>query len=155
MLLAAVILGLIGGISYFIGGAAGTVAEFEDYMGHPLDTPWWVIPLIPIGVVGTIGGALVRWRPSLAGVLLLLAAASSIVIGIISFDEAISQEGMNFFPPVVTTHPFAGSLGFPPIPLFALIIAGALAFAGRKRPSMPAPTNMGGVITAFLKELLR
>ena len=151
MLLAAMILGLIGGIQYFIGGTAGTITEHWDHVDN---TPWWVISLIPIGVVGTLGGAVVRWRPSLGGVLLLLAGVSAIVIGLVSFEESFEQDGVLFFPPLVSTHPFA-PLAYLLSPLFALIIGGALALAGRKPTGLPAPTNLGETITAFLKQLLR
>jgi hypothetical protein len=152
MLLAAMILGLIGGIQYFIGGTAGTISEQWGYMNN---APWWVVSLIPIGVVGTLGGAVVRWRPSLGGFLLLLAGVSAIVIGLVSFDESLRQGDVLFSPPMVSTHPFDGPLEYLLSPLFALIIGGALAFAGRKPTGLPAPTTLGETITAFLKQLLR
>lgn len=151
MLLAAMILGLIGGIQYFIGGTAGTITEHWDHMDN---TPWWVISLIPIGVVGTIGGAVVLWRPSLGGVLLLLAGVSAMVIGLVSFDESFGQDGVLLFPAFVSTHPFV-PLAYLLSPLFALIIGGALALAGRKPTGLPAPTSLGETVTAFLKQLLR
>ena len=137
MLLAAMILGLIGGIQYFIGGTAGTITEHWDHMDN---APWWVISLIPIGVVGTLGGAVVRWRPSLGGVLLLLAGVSAMVIGLVSFDESFGQDGVLLFPAFVSTHPFV-PLAYLLSPLFALIIGGALALAGRKANWFACPNQ--------------
>ena len=127
MLIAAMILGLIGGISYFIGGTTYIVST-DDY-------PWWGISLIPIGLVGAIGSALVLWKPNqqLSAILLLLACVSAIVVGIISFEEAAVHKSSYLSAPPITTHAFGGFILYQPLPLFALIVGGALAIAGRQR----------------------
>jgi len=127
MLIAAMILGLIGGITYFMGGTTLIVAAD--------DPPWWVISLIPIGVVGTIGGAAVLWKPSqsLSAILLLLAGVAAIVVGIVSYEDAVEFESAVFIPPIITFHAFADSFLYHPLAVFALIIAGALAIAGQRK----------------------
>lgn len=129
MLIAAMILGLIGGVSYFIGGTGLTVSDV-DFMPWD-DTPWWVISMIPIGIVGTIGAMSVLWKQSLAAVLLLMAGASAIAIGIVAYDDV--PEMMPYIYLGMPMHPFGGSLFYSAVPLFSLIIAAALTIAGRKR----------------------
>ncbi len=125
MLIAAMILGLIGGISYFIGGITGLI-------GVPPPTPWWSVALIPIGLVGTIGGALPRCKPTLAGACLILAGVSALGVGLASAEEIFGWT--RDFPSLfayLSLHPLMGSLLYVPS-LFALIIGGALALAANK-----------------------
>ena len=82
MLIAAMILGLIGGITYFVGGGAGAIG-----WGGEGSAPWWVVSLIPIGVLGAMGAALARTKPSVAGMIMLLAAAGAMGVGFASFEE--------------------------------------------------------------------
>ena len=126
MLTAAMILGLIGGLAYFIGGGAEAILTHEN--GESI--PWWVISLIPIGVIGAIGGAMVRWKPSYAGFLLLLAGVAAIAIGFVSYEEFVLEYQQYAVP--LPAHPFMCWIFYLPLPLFALIIAGVLALTGRK-----------------------
>lgn len=130
MLVAAMILGLIGGTAYFVGGGAGSIA-----LGNG-DAPWWVIALIPIGAAGVMGGALVRVNPGFAGVVMLLAAAAAISVGFASYEEAVDMvTHNNFLMPanMLPQHPFAGPLIYLPVPLLSLVVGGALALSAGKR----------------------
>ena len=127
MLIAAMILGLVGGISYFIGGITGLT-------GIEGSTPWWNVALIPAGLVGTIGGALPRHKPALAGALLLLAGVSALAVGLSSVDAIVGSPSDLSFIQFLSMHPFVGSAFYLP-PLFALIIGGALALAANKAPA--------------------
>jgi hypothetical protein len=132
MLIAAMILGLIGGTSYFVGGGAGSIA-----LGNG-DAAWWVIALIPVGAAGVMGGALVRVNPGLAGIILLLAAAAAISVGFASYEEAVDTVTHNNFlvaANMLPQHPFAGPLIYLPVPLLSLVIGGALALSAGKRPA--------------------
>lgn len=128
MLIAAMILGLIGGISYFIGGITGLT-------GVEGSTPWWNVAMIPVGLVGIIGGALPRHKPALAGGLLLLAGVSALAVGLSSANVLIgpSSDSSLFGLAFLSMHPLVGSAFYLP-PLFALVIAGALALAANKTP---------------------
>ena len=125
MLTAAMILGLIGGISYFIGGISGLT-------GIEGPTPWWNVAMIPVGLVGTTGGSLPRHKPALAGTLLLLAGVSALAVGLSSADTLIdpSTPSLSFFG-FLSLHPFTGTIFYLP-PLFMLIVGGALALAANK-----------------------
>jgi hypothetical protein len=129
MLIAAMVLGLIGGITYFVGGGAGAIG----WQGEG-GAPWWVISLVPIGVLGAMGAALVRTKPSLAGMVMLLAAAGALGVGFASFEEyATDYIAHNYVVSFLPTHAFGGSLLYFPVPLLTLIIGGVLALSsGRK-----------------------
>ena len=132
MLIAAMILGLVGGVIYFVGGGAGSIV-----LGDSGSAPWWVIALIPIGAAGVMGGALVRVNSVMAGIILLLAAAAAISVGFASYEEAIDTVTHNNFlmpPNMLSQHPFAGPLIYLPVPLLSLVIGGALALSAGKRP---------------------
>jgi len=132
MLIAAMILGIIGGTAYFIGGGAGSIALSSG------DAPWWVIALIPIGAAGVMGGALVRVNPSFAGIVMLLAAAAAISVGFASYEEAVDVVTHNNFlmpPNMLPQHPFAGPLIYLPVPLLSLVVGGALAISSGKKPA--------------------
>ena len=62
MLIAAMILGIIGGISYFVGGGAGAIGWGGD------GAPWWVFALMPIGVLGAMGAMRSTNKPNLGGI---------------------------------------------------------------------------------------
>jgi len=135
MLIAAMVLGLIGGIAYFVGGGAGAVDPgifiVSGATSAPTSAPWWVIALIPIGAVAIIGAALVRVNSGLGGSILLLAGAAAISVGFASFEDA-ANNGRLFVGPL-PVHAFAGPTGWLPVPLLALIIAGALALSAGKK----------------------
>jgi hypothetical protein len=134
MLVAAMILGLIGGITYFVGGGAGTIAWTADG-----SAPWWVISLIPIGVVGAMGAAMARTKPILAGVIMLLAAAGALGIGFASFADYADRQSIAgglpsaYLSILLPTHAFAGTLLYVPFPLLTLIIGGMLALSSGKK----------------------
>ena len=130
MLIAAMVLGLIGGITYFVGGGAGAVDPGIIVTGAT-SAPWWVIALIPIGAVAIIGAALVRVNSGLGGSILLLAGAAAISVGFASFEEAVNNGRLVLGP--LSVHAFAGPTGWLPVPLLALIIAGALALSAGKK----------------------
>jgi len=129
MLIAAMILGLIGGITYFVGGGAGAIG----WQGEG-SAPWWVISLVPIGVLGAMGAALVRTKPSLAGMIMLLAAAGALGVGFASFEEYATEHiAQGYVVSVLPTHAFAGSIVYFPIPLLTLVIGGVLALSSGKK----------------------
>jgi len=130
MLIVAMVLGLIGGITYFVGGGAGSIDPGIIVTGAT-SAPWWVIALIPIGVVAVIGAALVRINPGLGGSILLLAGAAAISVGFASFEDAANNGRLVLGP--LSVHTFAGPTGWLPVPLLALIIAGALALSAGKK----------------------
>lgn len=127
MLVAAMVLGLYGGLSYFVGGGTAVVADLWG------STPWWAVAMIPIGVIGALGGAMARSSPSLAGIVLLLAGVSALAVGFASAEEA-SQSGaaasslLSYLP----IHPLMGSFLFNLPALIPLIIGGCLALAAAR-----------------------
>ncbi|MDM7999680.1 MAG: hypothetical protein QUS33_06700 [Dehalococcoidia bacterium] len=129
MLIAAMVLGLIGGITYFVGGGAGAIGwQSGD------SAPWWVISLVPIGVLGAMGAAIARTKPMTAGVVMLLAAVAALGIGFASYEEyAADYIALECVPATLPTHAFAGSLVYFPVPLLTLIIGGVLALASGKK----------------------
>src|SRR5512136_3118575 len=86
MLIAAMVLGLVGGITYFVGGCAGTISWPDG------TAPWWVISLIPVGGVGAMGASMARTKPTMAGVVMLIAAASAMGIGFASLPDFIERQ---------------------------------------------------------------
>lgn len=126
MLVAAMILGLIGGISYFVGGGAGAISWADG------STPWWVIALIPIGAIGALGAAMVRANPGVGGSIMLLTGAAAIAVGFASYDEAFEARTFLQNLPSIPTHPFIGPAIYLPVPLLSLIIGGALALSAPK-----------------------
>ena len=127
MLIAAMILGLIGGITYFVGGGVGSIV-----LGEGTDSaPWWVVSLIPIGVVGAMGGAIARTRPNVAGLVMLLAAVGAMGVGFASCEAAMEYKAIDEV--LNTIHPFGGPLLFAQIPLLSLIIGGMLALSSGKK----------------------
>jgi hypothetical protein len=127
MLIAAMILGLIGGITYFVGGGVGTIV-----LGEGADSaPWWVVSLIPIGALATMGAAIVRTKPNVAGYVLLLAAAGAIGVGFASCQEAMEYKAIDEV--LNTIHPFGGPFMFVQVPLLSLFIGGMLALSSGKK----------------------
>jgi hypothetical protein len=129
MLIAAMILGLIGGVTYFVGGGAGAVSWGEG------TAPWWMLSLIPIGVLGAMGAMLSRTKPSLGGIIMLLAAAGALGVGFASYnaydtyvtDRVLSRDLL------LPVHPFMGALLYAPVPLLTLVIGGVLALSSGKK----------------------
>jgi hypothetical protein len=129
MLIAAMILGLIGGITYFVGGCVGVIG-WEDGTA-----PWWMIMLVVIGPVGAMGAAMARTKPSLAGMVMLVAAAAALGVGLASYSDFQSHFGntLNVSPELaLPVHPFMGSLFSIPVPLLTLVIGGMLALSTGK-----------------------
>ena len=140
MLLAAMILGIVGGVTYFAGGiSAVTSVSWEQIFETHTGPPWWTVILIPIGLVGLFGGVLVYWKPKAGAILLALASVSALAAGIASYQQSsqlVQLEGVSFVPPILPTHPFATPLLYLPGPLLALTVGAALAFAAMKRPGI-------------------
>ena len=133
MLLAAMILGLIGGVMYFVGGiSAVTAVSWGDILQGHTGPPWWSMILIPIGLIAFFGGLSVYWNPKLGGPLLALAAVAATVAGIASFEQ-ILQMGITMLP----MHSFGGPLLYVPVPLLSLVIGAALAYAAMTGPGLP------------------
>ncbi len=131
MLVAAMILGLIGGITYFVGGCTGVI-NWEAGTA-----PWWMIMLVVIGPVGAMGASMARTKPSLAGVVMLLAAAVALGVGLASYDDVQSQFEYFWLNPssayALPVHPLMGSLLGLPVPLLTLVIGGMLALSSGKK----------------------
>lgn len=130
MLIAAMVLGLIGGITYFVGGCTGVIV-WEDGTA-----PWWMIMLVVIGPVGAMGAAMARTKPSMAGVVMLAAAAVALGVGLASytdFQEKVVIDTTLLSDGVLPVHPFMGSLLGVPVPLLALVIGGMLALSSGKK----------------------
>jgi len=123
------ILGLIGGITYFVGGGAGAVSWGEG------PAPWWMLSLIPIGVLGAMGGMLVRTKPSLGGIIMLLAALGALGVGFASYNDYAGDASIShqFASVILPVHPFMGSLMYAPVPLLTLVIGGVLALSSGKK----------------------
>lgn len=130
MLIAAMILGLIGGIIYFVGGGAGVIVWDGDG-----SAPWWMISLIPIGALGSMGAAMARTKPGLAGIIMLVAATGALGVGFASYgayntyvsDRILSRDLL------LPVHPFMGYVLYTPVPLLTLIIGGMLALSSGKK----------------------
>lgn len=129
MLIAAMVLGLIGGFTYFVGGCAGVIA----WEGGT--APWWMILLVVIGPVGAMGAAMARTRPSMAGGVMLAAAAAALVVGLASYDDFLEKTGTmsSAFDGALPLHPFMGAVFGLPVPLLTLVIGGMLAMASGKK----------------------
>jgi len=133
MLIAAMVLGLIGGITYFVGGCAGTISWGEG------TAPWWVISLIPIGAVGAMGAAMARTKPLTAGAVMLLAAAGAMGVGFASLPDFINrldtagEVPSNYLTVLVPAHALTGNLLVVPFSLLTLIIGGMLAISTGKK----------------------
>ncbi len=130
MLIAAMVLGLIGGVAYFVGGCVGVIG-WEDGTA-----PWWMIMLVVIGPVGAMGGAMARTKPQMAGAVMLLAAAAALGVGLASYSDFTSRfAGWVSSSPelALPVHPFMGSLWSLPVPLLTLVVGGMLALSSGKR----------------------
>jgi hypothetical protein len=129
MLIAAMVLGLIGGVTYFVGGCVGVIDWGEG------TAPWWMISLIVIGAVGAMGGPIARTKPSIAGAIMLIAAAAALCVGIASwgaYDEYVADSVLSR-DIVLPMHPLMGSIIYAPVPLLTLIIGGVLALSSGKK----------------------
>lgn len=133
MLIAAMVLGLIGGMTYFIGGCAGTIVWPEG------TAPWWVVCLIPVGAVGAMGASMARTKPALAGAIMLIAAASAMGIGFASLPDFVERQNAlgglpsAYLSVLVPAHAFAGNVLVLPVSLLTLIIGGLLAISSGKK----------------------
>ena len=151
MLIAAMILGLVGGMLYFIGGSTGVLADFWGSSMEPNPpTPWWAVAMIPVGVIGTIGGAMARWKANLAGVTLLLAGVSALAVGFASAEETFGSSSS--LSSVLSMHPFIGSVLYFP-PLIMLIVGGSLALSV-KRETRREADNVGDLILSLVSALV-
>lgn len=133
MLIAAMVLGLIGGITYFVGGCTGTISWGEG------TAPWWVISLIPIGAVGAMGASMARTKPMMAGAIMLLAAAGALGVGFASLPDFLGRletaDGLPnyYFTVPVPAHALSGNVLLVPFSLLTLIIGGMLAISTGKK----------------------
>ena len=133
MLIAAMVLGLFGGITYFVGGCTGTISWGEG------TAPWWVISLIPIGAVGAMGAALAKTKPTMAGAIMMLAAAAAMGVGFASLPDFLSRletaGGLPsyYFTVPVPAHALSGNILLVPFSLLSLIIGGMLAISTGKK----------------------
>jgi hypothetical protein len=135
MLLIAMILGLVGGLSYALGGASAlTSVPWEEVVVYHTGPPWWVVTLIPIGLVGAAGGALVYWRPKIGAALLFLAVFGAVLTGLMAMQESYELDGQVYGTQILPMHPFGGPFLVFPVPLFALVTAIALAMAFLRKP---------------------
>ncbi len=129
MLVAAMILGLIGGMTYFVGGCTGIITWPDG------TAPWWMISLILVGAVGAMGGAMARTKPTMAGIVMLLATAGAIGIGFASYNayDAYVADRVLSRDILLPVHPFMGSVMYTPVPLLTLVIGGMLALSSGKK----------------------
>jgi hypothetical protein len=136
MLIAAMILGLIGGITYFVGGCTGTISWGEG------TAPWWVISLIPIGAVGAMGAAMAKTKPMMAGAIMMLAAAAAMGVGFASLPDYISRADTtggipsNYLAVLVPAHALGSRIEAVPYSLLTLIIGGMLAISTGKKTTI-------------------
>ena len=132
MLIAAMILGLIGGITYFVGGCTGIVS-WPDTISET--APWWMIMVTAIGAAGAMGAAMARTKPTTAGIVMLFAAAVALGVGIASFNAYDGYVADGTLPSDIhlPVHPFAGYVLYLPVPLLTLIIGGVLALSSGKK----------------------
>jgi hypothetical protein len=81
-----------------------------------------------------MGAAMARTKPTLAGLIMLLAAAGALGVGFASFEQyATEQVAAGYVVSLLPTHAFAGSLVYVPVPLLTLIIGGVLALSSGKK----------------------
>lgn len=116
---------------------------------------WWAIALIPIGLVGFIGGTLARTRADLAAIFMLLAGLSALVVGLYSAEDAF--EGSGFAAGYLSLHPLMSSSPFFIPPLVLLIVGGALALAAKKAPdtkSAPQEIPFSALISSLIAKVL-
>lgn len=83
MRIAALILGILGGIAGILGGGfavtVGGLGQVFNAEGANLVTNLGVAA-IPAGIVGIIGGALALAKPKLAGILMFVSAVAGLVL---------------------------------------------------------------------------
>jgi hypothetical protein len=111
MLITAMVLGILVGVTEFLSGL-GYLAAIAADSGAIY---WWAVALVPIGLVATLGGVSALSRPGIAAILLLSSCFANAVVGLVSI--ALDEIG--------------GSLLLMPAVLLAL--AGALALGKRFR----------------------
>lgn len=90
MRIAALILGILGGLAGISGGAFATVVGGlgQAFQAEGASTVTGLgMVAIPIGIIGLVGGALAIARPKLAGILMLISA----VIGLILVSAAYAM----------------------------------------------------------------
>ncbi|MDY6917004.1 MAG: hypothetical protein SVP26_03525 [Chloroflexota bacterium] len=136
MLTAAMVIGVLGGVAYLMAGLVAAV------LGVPAGDTWssvalvgapvWLVMLIPIGLMGIIGGALGRRRPTEAGILLWLASGALVVVGLVSVHDMLRLIGDS----PLSLHGYESVIVFALVlyfvaGLFALMGGGTLALVGR------------------------
>lgn len=151
---AAIVFGLMGGVAYLLAGIAVTA------MGVPVGatwttatlaaSPWWIVMMIPIGVAGIIGGGWVRWNRNAGGILLWLASAGFIVVGMVSIrgvlaviaDSPLTVQGWQWIILLALASYFIGAL-------LAMMLGGTLALVGGMRETQAK----GSLSTAKAKSM--
>ncbi|MFC2000649.1 hypothetical protein ACFLXE_07870, partial [Chloroflexota bacterium] len=121
-----------------------------DMWGSTDPTPWWAVAMVPVGIIGTIGGAMARWKANIAGVMLLLAGVSALAVGIASAEETFGSYSSAMT--VLSMHPFIGSIFYFP-PLIMLIVGGSLAFSAKKDTSREAD-NVGDLVLSLVSTVI-
>ncbi len=138
MLAAAMVFALMGGVAYLLAGLVVTIVGVP--VGDAWTTatltsaPWWIVMMIPIGLAGIIGGGWVRWNRNAGGILLWLASAAFIVIGLVSIrevlaliaDSPLSVQGWQWIILLALVSYFIGAL-------LALMLGGTLSLVGGMR----------------------
>lgn len=84
MLIAAMVLGVLVGVGEAFGGAAGWVQGARSYYDN---VEWWVVAIIPFGIIAAAGGFCALRKPDFAAALLFLSAIGNFVVGLIAVAD--------------------------------------------------------------------
>jgi uncharacterized membrane protein YdjX (TVP38/TMEM64 family) len=84
MLIAAMALGVLVGVGEVFGGAAGWVQGAHSYYDN---VEWWVVAIIPFGVIAAAGGFCALRKPDFAAALLFLSGIGNFVVGLIAVAD--------------------------------------------------------------------
>ena len=76
-----------------------------------------------------------RTKPNVAGIVMLLAAAGAIGVGLASYNayDAYVADRTLARDILLPVHPFMGSVMYAPVPLLTLVIGGMLALSSGKK----------------------
>ena len=76
-----------------------------------------------------------RTKPNVAGIVMLLAAAGAIGVGLASYNayDAYVADRTLARDILLPIHPFMGSVMYAPVPLLTLVIGGMLALSSGKK----------------------